>query len=224
MTRVVMTQTAQEIKLSAVKRARGRAGRSANAVLVLAVAVALLVIALAVLFSPVKAEGGAGVMGSKGFDKAIKDEGAGEFAPQPSEDTGIDGVGEQGNEASVVEELPPMALETAREADEERVALISHYQPWVGGTNCARFVNGQCVSATASGRPWQEGINKWLACPREFPFGTAFQLPGGETFYCYDRGGKIVTNSDGSIWLDLLIDTPPPVPYGTRMTVKVFYP
>ena len=74
-------------------------------------------------------------------------------------------------------------------------ARVSHYWPPLGGPNCARFVRGQCLSATAS----------------------------GERFVCVDRGGKVVTNPDGVPWIDLLVQVAP-VPYGTDVPVRVLFP
>lgn len=75
----------------------------------------------------------------------------------------------------------------------------------------------------ANGERWENWIGKAVACPAEFPFGTIFVLPGGERFVCKDRGGAIITENDGTIWLDLLVFEPP-VPYGTVVEVKVVYP
>ena len=83
-------------------------------------------------------------------------------------------------------------------------AKISHYNPALGGVNCSNFVNGKCVSRMASGASWEKWMNKACACPKEYPFGTKFILPDGSKWVCMDRGGKIVTEADGTIWLDLL--------------------
>lgn len=102
-------------------------------------------------------------------------------------------------------------------------ARISHYWPPLGGVNCARFSNGQCWSATASGAPWQDWVDRGAACVPEWPFGTVVVLPGGERFTCVDRGGKVVTNADGVPWIDLLVEVAP-VPYGTDVPVRVIFP
>jgi hypothetical protein len=107
--------------------------------------------------------------------------------------------------------------------DEYVYAHLSHYTPWTGGTNCFRFVNGECISPMANSEDWRKYIGKATACPVEYPFETVFILPGKERFICKDRGGKIVTESDGTIWLDLLVESPP-VPYGALVRVGVFYP
>ncbi len=105
----------------------------------------------------------------------------------------------------------------------QRVAKISHYWPPLGGVNCAQFVGGRCISRMASGLPWEEWIGRAAACPVELPFGTEVELPGGETFTCLDRGGKVVTTAAGELWIDLLVERAP-VPYGTVMPVTVRLP
>lgn len=106
---------------------------------------------------------------------------------------------------------------------EQRTALISHYWPPLGGVNCATFKDGQCVSNMASGLPWWAWVGRAAACPAELPFWTTVTLPGGETFVCLDRGGKVVTTAAGEIWIDLLVERAP-VPYGTAVPVIVRYP
>jgi hypothetical protein len=75
----------------------------------------------------------------------------------------------------------------------------------------------------ASGLPWEEWVGRAAACPAELPFGTTVELPGGETFTCLDRGGKVVTTAAGELWIDLLLESAP-VPYGTVMPVTVRLP
>jgi hypothetical protein len=105
----------------------------------------------------------------------------------------------------------------------QRLAKMSHYWPPLGGVNCAQFVGGKCVSRMASGLPWEEWVGRAAACPAELPFGTEVELPGGETFTCLDRGGKVVTTAAGELWIDLLVERAP-VPYGTVMPVTVRLP
>lgn len=100
---------------------------------------------------------------------------------------------------------------------------MSHYTPWTGGPNCSRFVNGECISRMASGERWQDWVGIAAACPVEIPFWSIVILPGGEKFVCLDRGGKIVTMEDSSIWLDLLVANAP-VPFGTVLDVTVYFP
>jgi hypothetical protein len=99
---------------------------------------------------------------------------------------------------------------------------LSHYWPPLGGPNCFRFVAGQCLSPTASGEPWQDWIGTGAACVPEWPFGTTLTLPGGETFTCVDRGGKIKTVA-GVPWVDLLVQRAP-VPFGTVVDARVVWP
>ena len=98
-------------------------------------------------------------------------------------------------------------------------ARLSSYRPWEGGVNCARFVDGYCISRTASGERWEDWVGIGAACPPEMPFWTQFRLQGGELFTCVDRGGKIVTEN-GIPWLDLLVESAP-VPYGTVVDVEI---
>lgn len=105
----------------------------------------------------------------------------------------------------------------------QRMAKISHYWPPLGGVNCAQFVGGKCISRMASGLPWEEWVGRAAACPPELPFGATVELPGGEIFYCLDRGSKVVTTAAGELWIDLLLESAP-VPYGTVMPVTVRLP
>ena len=75
----------------------------------------------------------------------------------------------------------------------------------------------------ASGERWQDWIGRAAACPREWPFWTEIVLPGGERFYCLDRGGKIVYGLDGIPFVDLLVQVPP-VSFGTIVDVQVIFP
>jgi len=100
------------------------------------------------------------------------------------------------------------------------LARISHYWPPLGGVNCAYSVDGQCLSHTASGRPWESWIDRGCACPQEIPFDTRFTLPDGSTWTCIDRGGAIVTDSAGVIWLDLLQEHAS-YPFGQVVAVEV---
>ena len=113
---------------------------------------------------------------------------------------------------------------TPKEKDAVTVkAKISHYWPAWGGPNCARFVGGECLSRMASGKKWQDFIDRAAACPSEYPFGTRFTLPDGSEWVCLDRGGAIVTDHRGVIWLDLLTKKSP-WPYGTIVEAAVFRP
>jgi hypothetical protein len=100
---------------------------------------------------------------------------------------------------------------------------LSHYWPPLGGVNCARFVNGQCVSNMSSGEPWAEWVDVACACPEPWPFGTTITLVElGRTFICMDRGGKIKF-VDGIPWLDTLTEEPL-APYGSIHLADVRFP
>jgi hypothetical protein len=96
---------------------------------------------------------------------------------------------------------------------------VSHYWPAYGGTNCSRFVNGECISRMASGERWQDWIGRAAACPIEWEFGTQIILPGGEFFSCQDRGSAI-RYVGGITWIDLLVKEPP-VAFGTLLEVTI---
>jgi hypothetical protein len=72
----------------------------------------------------------------------------------------------------------------------------------------------------SSGQPWQDWTDQACACPKEYPFGTRFLLPDGSTWTCQDRGGSIVTDSAGVIWLDLL-QQHASYPYGSIQEVEI---
>lgn len=78
----------------------------------------------------------------------------------------------------------------------------SHYWPPLGGPNCARFENGECVSRMSSGEAWQDWAERAIACPTEWEFGTRLDVAGRE-WVCMDRGGAIVIE-DGIAWVDML--------------------
>ena len=91
---------------------------------------------------------------------------------------------------------------------------ISHYDPSLGGVNCARFINGECVSKMANGERGQDYYysNDTIACPSELPFDTVLVIFGKE-YTCRDRGGAIVENG-GVYWIDIL-GKDAIVPFGT---------
>lgn len=103
----------------------------------------------------------------------------------------------------------------------KKMAKISHYWPPLGGTNCSDFQNGVCVAKTSSGDSWESWVDKGLACPSKYPFGTKF-IVQGKTWTCVDRGGAIVETTDGKIWLDLLTQKPP-VSFGEVLEVTIVY-
>lgn len=102
---------------------------------------------------------------------------------------------------------------------QEYTAIISYYYPPYGGINCA----GSC-DLMANGAYWADWIGRAAACPPEWPFGTAVYI-FGRAWLCMDRGGAIVTQDDGRVWLDLLSPVMPyGLPYAATVTVKVNFP
>lgn len=87
---------------------------------------------------------------------------------------------------------------------------VSHYNPSLGGPNCARFVDGECISKMSNGEKWQDyfGKNNTIACPFELEFGTVISLDGVK-YTCRDRGGAIVVTSEGHYWIDILAENVP---------------
>ncbi len=102
-------------------------------------------------------------------------------------------------------------------------AKISHYWPPLGGPNCSNFRNGKCLSHMASGKKWQDWVDRAVACPSSYPFGTKVYAFDQE-WVCMDRGGKIVAEG-GYVWLDFLTNPAPKnTPYGAVRTVYVIFP
>lgn len=98
---------------------------------------------------------------------------------------------------------------------------ISHYNPSLGGINCALFYNGDCVSNMANGETWKDyfGKNNTIACPPELAFGTKILLD--ENIYtCRDRGGAIVLTENGEYWIDILAESVP-YPYGEVRVAEI---
>jgi hypothetical protein len=85
------------------------------------------------------------------------------------------------------------------------VVKISHYNPTLGGPNCARFVGGECLSKMSNGEKWQTywGQDNTIACPMSLPFGTVIWVDG-TNYTCRDRGGGIVITYEGYYWIDIL--------------------
>ena len=108
--------------------------------------------------------------------------------------------------------LPAVSVETPSNTEQTLLSIkpegiqvkISHYWPALGGVNCANFINGECISKTASGQPWRDWIGKGAACARQYAYGTKFKLPDGSIWVCVDRGSAIVVGNVGIAWVDLL--------------------
>lgn len=86
-------------------------------------------------------------------------------------------------------------------------AKLSWYWPPLLGPNCSIARDGRCVSRMASGQRWENWIDRAVACPEEFPFGTIFVIDGKQ-WVCMDRGGAIVRIDKDTIWLDMLTRKP----------------
>lgn len=98
---------------------------------------------------------------------------------------------------------------------------ISHYNPYLGGVNCANFVNGKCISKMANGEDWIKyfGQNNTIACPVQLPFGTQIELDGN-IYTCRDRGGKIILTNSNEYWIDILAENVP-YKYGEIKMAKI---
>lgn len=82
---------------------------------------------------------------------------------------------------------------------------ISHYDPNLGGTNCAAWYDGGCQSHLANGEHWQDYYDEGttIACPMSVPFGSEVYLDNTK-YTCRDRGGAIVITWEGYYWIDIL--------------------
>ena len=93
-------------------------------------------------------------------------------------------------------------------------ARISWYHPATCFESPINCLNPATWWQTASGEDARAWYWKGLACPSDYPFGTKFVIENSKygladhTWICIDRGGAIVTRSDGTIVLDLLTDKP----------------
>ena len=104
---------------------------------------------------------------------------------------------------NVVTEIPAISY-----TEGESITIkYSRYDPSLGGVNCAKFVDGVCVSNMASGRPWLPYMDKACACPPQWAFGTIIVLDGKE-WECLDRGGAIKFDAQGYTYVDFLTQNP----------------
>lgn len=111
-----------------------------------------------------------------------------------------------------VSALGPASAPSVPALDAQRVRVrVTYYNPALGGLNCASFVEGQCVSRTASGERWQDWIdNGALACPPEFPLWSTWTI-AGQRYVCIDRGGWVYTQDDGVARVDILASKQPAI-------------
>ena len=91
----------------------------------------------------------------------------------------------------------------------------------MGGVNCSNFVNGVCISKTASGLPWAPYMNIGVACVPSWPFGTTVEY-NGKVWTCIDRGGAIKM-IEGIPWVDFM-EPVGRVAHGSIITVRVTQP
>lgn len=102
------------------------------------------------------------------------------------------------------------------------MARLSYYNPRLLGPNChvANITaDGKCNALLTDSKQWQHWTyyEGWgMACPKVFPLGTQFIIPGFESsshdgfWTCVDRGGAINVIADeyNSFFLDLLRPEP----------------
>lgn len=105
------------------------------------------------------------------------------------------------------------------ELNQKITVKVSHYWPDLGGVNCLTFKNGKCISKMANGKPWEDHVNKAIACPKELKLGTRIKVLG-KIWTCYDRGGMIVKTESGAYWIDMLTEKAI-VPYGTEIQAEI---
>lgn len=96
--------------------------------------------------------------------------------------------------------------------------IYSYYWAPLGGINCDYDCN-----TLASGFNTADYIGIGWACDQSIPFGTVLYFEElGIYGVCVDRGGMISFDSDkGGFWFDQNIKVPL-LPYGTKLTVRVY--
>jgi len=125
--------------------------------------------------------------------------------------------------APTVKPEPTPTPERSYGAANRGLIRFSRYDPALGGVNCARFVNGECVSNMASGLDWRDWMDVACACPPEWPFWTKVTLiEHDRSCYCLDRGGKIKF-IDGIPYVDFLSETAF-LPYGSVHLAEIELP
>lgn len=103
-------------------------------------------------------------------------------------------------------------------------AKLSWYNPALCATQPINCFNPAHWWTMASGRDARKYYWRGLACPMEYEIGSRWTIEGSKwdvadgEWICLDRGGMIVTHSDGSVTLDLLTDRPI---WADKLTVKV---
>jgi hypothetical protein len=104
------------------------------------------------------------------------------------------------------------------------VVKISHYDPNLGGTNCAAWYDGGCNSHLANGERWQDYYEeeRTIACPMSVPFGSKIYFDY-KVYTCRDRGGAIVITWEGYYWIDILAKRTP-YKYGELRDAWLYVP
>lgn len=104
---------------------------------------------------------------------------------------------------TVAAQVVPAAHDASPAPNGEAILVrVSHYWPPLGPPNCGEFTNQVCVSRMASGEPWEDWVDKAIACPLEWEFGTRLVIAGRD-WVCMDHGGAIVIQ-DSIAWVDML--------------------
>ena len=106
------------------------------------------------------------------------------------------------------------------------IARLSWYSPSTCPTAPVNCWNPSEWWKLANGVDYRTLPGHILACPPDFALGSRWHIHGSRfgladgDWRCFDRGGAVVTEADGSVVLDLLRDTPV---WGERLTVTVEY-
>ncbi len=73
----------------------------------------------------------------------------------------------------------------------------------------------------SSGEPWEDWVDRAIACPLEWEFGTRIRIAGRE-WVCQDHGGAIEF-VDGIPWVDMLTENEL-FPHGTIVEAEMLPP
>ena len=131
------------------------------------------------------------------------------------------------NQAPIVQELAltEISYNNCNNCEKARFSL-TYYNPLRGGINC----NNDCTTTANGtriihdGKPitdyWFDGRRGGVACPKEYSFGTIFNIRDIE-LVCIDRGGAI-NNDNGKIRLDILYDDGIRTPHGGFNNPKTY--
>jgi hypothetical protein len=111
-------------------------------------------------------------------------------------------------------------LLAARTPDAQARAVLSWYDPALGGINC----DAECAYM-GHDTPVAQWYGRAAACPPEIPRGAVIRITGSHNadgyWRCLDGGGAVVTRADGVVVLDLLSRYPI---HREIVAVDIFYP